>query len=107
MQTTIKHLHYKWLRKRKLRRWQRLLKKHQAIAKEGFNLSAKAVKIYEEKAYKRIKLIRVQLSLDFLNDGKHFIVSKCLLKKSPSLVLGRTIHFKFLPGDFSQIVIVH
>ena len=104
---TIKLLHYKWQRKRKLRRWQRLVERHQAIVQEGLNFSAKALKVSEEKAYRKIKLVRVHLSFEFLNGRKALVVSKCLLKKCPSLLEGRTIHFKFLLGDFSQIVFVH
>lgn len=93
---------------RKQRRWRRLIEKHYTIAKEGLNLSAKAVRVYDgENSYKDIRLVRFQLQFELLDGSKAVTVSKCLLNKCPSLLEGRTIHFKFLPGDLSQIVLVH
>jgi hypothetical protein len=96
---------YTWLERRKQRRWRRLIEKHYLIAKTGSTIRAKAINVYQEKgSFKKIRMVHIQLRIDFLDGVEKTVVSKCLLHNYLPIE-GKMIRCKFLPGDLSQIVL--
>lgn len=82
-----------------------MIEKHYIIAKTGRIMSAKALRVYEDRvSFNKIRLVRIQLHIDLLNGAKAVAVSKCLLRNRVSLE-GKIIRFKFSDGDLSQIVL--
>jgi len=99
--------YYRWITKRKQRQWRRLIENHYRIAKSGRTLWAKAARVYEDKrSFQKIRLVRIQLHIELSSGTKVVVMSKCLLQNHFSLE-GKTIRFKFLLGDLSQIVLVY
>ena len=106
MQTVIDK-YYHWIRRRRQRKWRRLIENHCLIEKSGRTLWAKAVRVYEDKrSFQKIRLVRIQLQIELSSGAKVVVISKCLLKNHPSLE-GKMIRFKFLLGDLSQIVLCY
>jgi hypothetical protein len=99
--------YYQWLTKRKQRRWRRLIENHYQIAKSGRTLWAKAVRVYEDKrSFQKIRLVRIQLHIKLSSGTSVVVMTRCLLQNHFSLE-GKTIRFKFLSGDLSQIVLCY
>jgi len=106
MQAIIKK-YSQWLKRRKQRRWRRLIENHCMIQDSGRTLWAKAVRVYEDKrSFQKIRLVRIQLHIELSSGTKVVVMTRCLLQNHFSLE-GKTIRFKFLLGDLSQIVLCY
>jgi len=74
--------------------------------KQGLSLSAKAHRIYPGKElFDSIRVVHIQLRIDFLDNTRLSVMTKCLMQTNPSHLEGHTIQFKYLPGDLSQIAL--
>jgi hypothetical protein len=96
-----------WIHRKNESRNSRLYERHQAIARQGRCLSARVVRAFSRKQLPdRAFLVSLRLEIELEDAYRISLPTKTLVRLDPSRLEGRTIRFLYLPGDYSQVVLL-